>query len=145
MKLLILLLSFNLYAQFKIEIIPSNDQHAKMQLDAESEELVKEELAKWIERQKTYKGEWSDKKKDSIAEKEITDLEGKKVKLYYKPIDFSVNLVDETEKINAEKAEKEERKNEIKQLKKDIRLINDSDLPQWHKKLLKRLIKELKE
>lgn len=145
MKLLILLLSFNLYAQFKIEIIPSNDEHAKMQLDAETSELVNEQLVKWIERQKTYKGEWVDKKKDTIAEKEITDLEGKKLKLYYKPIDFSVNVVDETEKVNAEKAEKEERKNEIKEIKKAINLINDSDLPRWHKKLLKRLIKELRE
>ena len=45
----------------------------------------------------------------------------------------------------AEQAEKDERTTDIQQIKTAINLIKDSDLPAWHKKLLIRLVKELKE
>lgn len=44
-----------------------------------------------------------------------------------------------------EEEEKEARATELDQIKKAIDLINGSDLPVWHKKILRRLVQDLKE
>lgn len=59
-------------------------------------------------------------------------------------VDDDKKAIKDAEKA-AKKAEKEARKAEVQELKGFIQNINDSDLPNWHKKILKKLVRELKE
>ena len=45
----------------------------------------------------------------------------------------------------ARKAERDERKAEIAELRTYLQTIKDSSLPNWHKKILRRLIKEIRD
>jgi len=59
--------------------------------------------------------------------------------------DIEITITDLTSQHEAEQAAKEARKTEISQIKQAIDLIDSSDKPVWEKKLLKRLVLELKE
>lgn len=59
--------------------------------------------------------------------------------------DVQITITDLTEQYEQEQAAIEARKLEISQIKQAINLIDSSDKPLWEKKLLKRLVKELKE
>lgn len=59
--------------------------------------------------------------------------------------DYVVSIEDVTAEYQAEIDAKEERKTEIHQMKQAMNVIDESDLPNWHKKILKRLIKELRD
>lgn len=144
--LLLLLLSFNIFAgHFIVKIKPNNSKHGELSINAQSQEDAKNKLIKWIERQKVYKGVWSESQDGSIVERVTQDLEGNEITQYFKPNNFSVKIKDHTAEHAAEEAEKKARKDEIAQIKKMIKNINDSDKPAWEKKLLKRLVKELKD
>ena len=58
---------------------------------------------------------------------------------------YVVTITDITAEVEAEEAAVAARKAEIQQLKAAINLINESDKPAWEKKLLKRLVLELKD
>ena len=58
---------------------------------------------------------------------------------------YSINHTDITSEINAIEAEKQARLTELQQIRAMVTNIEESGLPLWHKKLLKRLIKELRD
>lgn len=130
MKLILLFLSLNLYAQWNIEIIPNNPSEAKMQLTGATAQEVKDELVKWIDRTKVYKGVWSESQDGSIIERVIQDLEGNEITQYFKPSDFSVKIEDHTEEENAKKAKETE-----KQALKDKLKNSDLSLLEMNKLL----------
>jgi len=130
MKYLLLLLTLNAYAQFKVVITSDNPKHGKMFIEAETEEKAKQKLVKWIERQKVYKGVWSESQDGSIVERVIQDLEGNEITQYFKPNNFSVKIEDRTEEENAKKAKEAE-----KQALKDKLKNNDLSLPEMNKLL----------
>jgi hypothetical protein len=70
-----------------------------MSIDCQDQAKCDEKLVKWIDKQKFFKGEWSDNQTDSIVSRTESDLEGNSVTKYFKPSNFSVNLVDITEQL----------------------------------------------
>ena len=127
--LLLLLLSFNIFADhFIVKIKPNNPKHGELSIDAESQEDAKQKLVKWIDRQKVYKGVWSESQEGSIVERVIQDLEGNEITQYFKPNDFSVKIEDHTEEENARKAKEAQ-----KQALKDKLKNNDLSLPELNK------------
>lgn len=86
-------------AQLKLEITPSDNKYAKMSIDCEDQSKCDEKLIKWIDKQKFFKGEWSDNQADSIVSKIESDLSGESITKYFKPSNFSVNLVDKSAEI----------------------------------------------
>ena len=117
--LLLLLLSFNIFADhFIVKIKPDNPKHGELSIDAESQEDAKQKLVKWIERQKVYKGVWSESQDGSIVERIIQDLEGNEITQYFKPNDFSVKIEDHSEEENKKKA-KEKKHKDLKDKLKD--------------------------
>jgi hypothetical protein len=95
----LLLFTFSVHAQFKLEITPSDNKYASMSIDCQDQARCDEKLIKWIDKQKVYKGDWSENQADSIVSKTESDLEGNSVTKYFKPSNFSVNLVDITEQL----------------------------------------------
>lgn len=64
----------------------------------------------------------------------------------YQPAsDYEIVETDLTQEYEAKEQARESRKQEIRQIKQAINLIDNSDKPNWEKKLLKRLIRELRE
>ena len=61
------------------------------------------------------------------------------------PADYSIEILDTDAEEEAEETAKAERKAEMQELKTFITNVNESQLPVWHKKLLKVLIRELKD
>lgn len=143
--IIFLLLSVNTYAQFKVEITPSDSKLAKMQIEAQTLNKAIKKLKKVVKRSSWLKHEIKDTESGYIFSETETDLEGNEVIKYYHPVNFSVNLVDITQELADKETQRLERKNEIAQIKNMKDNINNSDLPAWHKKLLKRLIKELRD
>jgi hypothetical protein len=129
--LLLLLLSFNIFADhFIVKIKPNNPKHGELSIDAESQEDAKEKLVKWVERQKVYKGVWSESQEGSIAERVTQDLEGNEITQYFKPNNFSVKIEDHTEEKNARKAKEAEKQALKDKLKegKDLTLKEINEL-----------------
>ena len=153
MKILfLLLLSFNVFASFIAVISPEKSEEAKMQIKAKNLNKLKEEIIQWASTQKYYKTEWSKTDVNSIASVEedvITMVDDEevisKVTMYLNPINFSITIEDKTAEEEAEETAKAERKAEMQELKTFITDVNESQLPVWHKKLLKVLIRELKD
>jgi hypothetical protein len=92
MKYLLLLLTLNAYAQFKVIITPDNPKHGELSIDAESQEDAQQKLIKWIDRQKVYKGVWSESQDGSIVERVIQDLEGNEITQYLSQIILASRL-----------------------------------------------------
>ena len=61
------------------------------------------------------------------------------------PIEYIIVETDITQELADKESEKQADKAERKAVKQMKSNINDSDLPAWHKKLLKRLIKEMRD
>jgi len=59
--------------------------------------------------------------------------------------DYEISITDITLQHEAKKAAKQARKLEIRQIRQAINLIDASNKPAWEKKILKRLVLELKE
>jgi hypothetical protein len=133
------------HAQYKLEINPSDSKYAKMSLNCENTLKCDEKLIKWIDNQKFFKGEWKETQEGSIVSKTEQDFEGNDVVKYFVPSNFTATVEDITQELADKAAAKEARRQEIAQVKNMIDNINNSNLPGWHKKLLKRIIKELKE
>jgi hypothetical protein len=95
----LLLFTFSVHAQFKLEITPSDSKYAKMGIECKDQSKCDKKLVKWIDKQRFFKGDWSENQADSIVSKTESDLEGNSVTKYFKPSNFSVNLVDITEQL----------------------------------------------
>lgn len=63
----------------------------------------------------------------------------------YTDTNAKITIEDITSQVQAQEAQELSRKEEIAQIKADLETITNSELPAWHKKILKRLIKEMKE
>jgi hypothetical protein len=129
--LLLLLLSFNIFADhFIVKIKPNNPKHGELSIDAESQEDAEKKLVKWIERQKVYKGVWSESQDGSIVERIIQDIEGNEITQYFKPNNFSVKIEDHTQEENEKKAKLEAKKSLRDKLKegKDLTLKEINEL-----------------
>jgi hypothetical protein len=97
--LLLLLLSFNIFADhFIVKIKPNNPKHGELSIDADSQEDAEKKLVKWIDNTKVYRGKWSldpkDKKKALISKTEIDELTGESREMHYLPSDFSAKIKD---------------------------------------------------
>ena len=139
--LLLLFLSLSAYSKhWKITLIPNTLTDGRMYIEASSDAKLKKKLDDWAKAKKSFKGIWVKNVSGTIGSHEINGEMH-----YFKPVNFTFLKEDITEQINEEKSVKEQRKLEIKQVKAMIQNINNSNKPAWEKKLLKRLIKEIKE
>jgi len=92
--LLLLLISFNVFAQYQVKINPSDNQYAKMQIDCESTNDCNEKLIAWIGKQDFFTGNWNDVSEDSIASRVETLDNSSQVTSYYHASNYSVEIVD---------------------------------------------------
>lgn len=90
-----------IFAQYKLEITPSDSKYAKMQIVCKDQSECDSKLLNWINKQEFFKGEWKETQEGSIVSKTETDMENNEITSYFHPSNFSVNLVD----ISAELAE----------------------------------------
>ena len=140
--LLLLLFTFSAYAQFKIEYTETSTG-GKYEFSKNSEVKAKERLLKIIKKSRWMQGEW--KTEVSDLSKTQLDLEGTETTLYYHPTNFTYIITDISQEIVDKEAEKQAAKAARQELRALKQTINDSDLPNWHKKLLKYIIKEIRE
>jgi hypothetical protein len=110
MKLLILLLPLTVFAQYKIEITPSDSKYAKMKLDCTSTENCNEELLKFVKRT-SLKGEWKADALGSIVSETYMDEEMQEQTRYYVPTNFTIQQVDITNELQQKEIEKAIKKN----------------------------------
>ena len=150
--LLLILLSLNSYAQFEATLTPLDIKEQPVSIKVNSEDQIKISILDWIKKHKYFKTEWSNIDAGSIAsvEEDVIEMVDEeevitKVTKYLNPINFSITIEDKTAEIEAEETARAGRKAEMQELKTFITNINESQLPNWHKKLLKVLIRELKE
>jgi len=99
--IILLLISFNTFAAYKLQINPNDSKYAKMQIECSDQSECDSKLISWIQKQEFFKGEWKEDAIGSIVSKTETDLENNEKTLYFHPSNFSVNLVD----TSAEEAE----------------------------------------
>ena len=59
--------------------------------------------------------------------------------------EYDYEITDQTALVEAEEAAKAARKADRQKIKGFIQNIKDSDLPNWHKKILKTLVRELRD
>lgn len=146
MKYLLLLISLNCFAEKLIHITPLGEDKPTMYLEVGKDSTVKKELKKYIKRSKYYVGVWNEIEEDSILSRKIQDMDGKEVgKEYFHPTNYSISVEDISAQLAEKEAAKQARKDELNEIRLMLGTIKDSDLPAWHKKLLKRLVKELKD
>lgn len=168
--LLLLLFTFSAHAQFKLEITMSDSKYAKREIVKDTKEELIERFIKVENKFNIAKGEWKESPESEISKEEtyldsvdtgetrvITNIDGeeetvpifesveKTRTLYYHPINFSVAITDITQELADKETERLAAKAARQELKALKQTINDSDLPNWHKKLLKYLIKEIRE
>lgn len=100
--IILLLISFNTFAAYKLQINPNDSKYAKMQIECSDQSECDSKLLSWIQKQEFFKGEWKEDAIGSIVSKVETDMENNEKTLYFHPSNFSVNLVD----TSAEEAER---------------------------------------
>lgn len=83
--------------------------------------------------------------KNCLQQRDIIPQDGDTYTECELPKDYTIVETDITVQEDAKKLEKSNRKTEIIALKKMLSNINSSDLPNWHKRLLRMLIKEFRE
>lgn len=142
-SIIILLLSVNAHASLRLQITPTDSKYASMQLNGDTQEQLDKKLLKWIKRQRFFKGEWNTTQENSIISKTTEDIDGQEITQYFHPSNFSVQLTDRTQEIADEQAAQLAEKTERQALKQMKQNINDSNLPSWHKRILKMYIKSL--
>jgi hypothetical protein len=142
--ILLLLLSFNAYAEFKIDIV--NNEGQPMSKDGFA---TKKEAQEYRDK---HKGKWgkdkrvSPKKCKNFTKMDIyKDENGDTIREYHCPKNYTAKIEDITLEMDEKRAKKLAKKQEILDIKADIQKIKDSDLPGWHKRLLIKLARDLKE
>tara|TARA_R110000868_G_C10972634_1_gene770644 strand:+ start:26904 stop:27338 length:435 start_codon:yes stop_codon:yes gene_type:complete len=141
--LIILLFTFNAYAEFKVEIIPDNTSWAKGGFEKQDEVKAKEHLLKIINKSQWMKTKWN--YVESPISRTKKGMDGIEVTTYMHPKNFTYEIKDMTEEIAAEEAAKAADKAERQELKAMKSDVNASDLPNWHKKILRRYLKSLRD
>lgn len=172
--LLLLLISFNVHAQFKVEV--TKNGVVKFGAPFETLELANEWIAdnvKVLNGKKHrnsfgLKARWLRKELADVATREavineyevaapLPDgwVEGDelpapiimqdKVTEYRHPKTYKVKTTDISVEMQAEKDAKEADRLERIEVKASIQDVNDSDLPGWHKKILRKLIRDMKD
>lgn len=84
-------------------------------------------------------GEWTD------VESEISRKDENDITTYYHPLNWSWSIEDVTAEEEQKEADRLAEKEERQQIKAMISDVNASDKPNWEKKLLKRLIRDMKD
>jgi len=166
--LTLLLLSFSALAEFKVEYIETSTG-GTYSFEKNTEAKAKTRLIKIIKKSQWMQGEWNqvespiskeEKYTDAVDTGEtqtIQDIEGNDIEVpiytyeektrltYFHPSNFTYTITDITQELADKAADKQADKNEriaIKAMKSEI---NASDLPVWHKRILKKLIKDMRD
>ena len=145
MKYIILLLfSLNCFAEFKVDI--TNDEGQKMsKAGFKTIEKANNYISKVKRKWGRDKG-WYDVACVAPIETREVEKDGEMVTEYHCHATFSYEIIDISEEMNAKKKEKEDRSKDIKAIKKMITNINeDPDLKPYLKKLLKFIVKEMRD
>jgi hypothetical protein len=138
-----------------------------MQLEGKNLNKAVKRLKRIVTRSSWLKGEYKEVDNNSIFTREktrsvatgnmvdSTDIDGETISVpefaeetyleYFIAENFTVTFEDVTANREAEKVLRLAEKTERQELKAMKKKINDSDLKMWHKRLLKQLIKDIKE
>ena len=147
--IILLLITFNTYAQYKVEINPSDSKYAKMQIDCADQAECDSKLLDWINKQQFFKGVWNDDATGSVLTETRQNEENENVTQHFHPANFSVELVDMREQIAAEQAAKEEKKAKRQLLKaEDFAKTSNESVSEWRQRVanaLEELLKDMKE
>lgn len=145
--LLLLLISFNVFAQYQIKINPNDTQYAKMQIDCASLIDCNTKLVEWIGKQEFFTGEWKLDKEGSVASK-LDNIEELPADRYFHPKNFSVKLVDISSEIMERESKKALRNAETQELKAMVDQLDNYGTVAEHRqmtnKILKRILKDMK-
>lgn len=147
MKLILLTLLFTLSAnaQYLVEMSVNPDTQYGQSKQVDSLEDAKKFLIKIANLKNGWrKGEWKLSPESDLSRVRVLADETQEIE-YYHPSNWSYRITDITAEVAAKKAEVAARKKERQQLKNLKNVIDSSDLPNWHKKLLKYLIKEIED
>jgi hypothetical protein len=120
--LILLLLTFNAYAEFKVEFIETSTG-GTYQFEKPDEEKAKKHLLKIIKKSQWMKGEFNNEVSD--LSETYKDMEGNGVTRYYHPSNFTYTLTDITQELAdkaAQKAIDDARKDELKVKDKNMKL-----------------------
>jgi len=139
------LFTLNVYAQFKIKISPTDNSIAKMEIEEKNLNKAIKRLSKIVKKSSWLKYVKNEEESGYIFSEVEEDLDGNEKTYYYHPVNFSIAVEDITQELADKEALKQARKDEIAEIKNMKDTIKSSDLPNWHKKLLKRLVKELRD
>ena len=144
MKLLILfLISFNAMSMIQVDVANNNGKTFKGKF--ETLELADNWILKHVKKE-TFGKNKEVEESDSYFSKCIREEFAEEcTNKFFAPDDYTIVKSDISDQIQAEKDAEEARKSDIRQIKAALDQVNNSELPLWHKRLLKRLIKELKE
>ena len=142
----LLLFTFSVHAQLKLEITPGDSKYAKMSIDCSDQSDCDSKLVKWIDKQKFFKGKWKDKKKDSIASRVEESELGANVTRYFHPSNFTVQLVDMTAVIADKEAKKAAKKAKRKALKaSSLKKRQNESVGEWRDRVADTLDEILKD
>jgi len=122
----------------EIKVIHNNPELGSTALVRSDEVKAKNSLIKFIESSHWASGQW-----DSNISDISKVVDG--VTLYYHPSNFTYTIRDKVLNPTQEELDMDARKLEIQQIRAMVTIITNSNLETWHKKLLKRLIREMKD
>jgi hypothetical protein len=159
--ILLALISLNTFAEIKYTRLQGDSNQGSFIVD--THEQANKRINKMIKAAKWMKCDWKADEHESnitktntfselvtpdnpltidIDESVYADVE---VITYCHPKTFSIVSEDVTDEMQAERDAKQVDKDERQAIKAMISNVNDSDKPSWEKKLLKKLIKDMRE
>ena len=148
MKNLLILFMFSTtaFASFKVDI--TNEENQQMSKSGFATEEDAQNYVKRVEKKWGKKQRWQKKTCKNplnlIETREVEPENEEPFTEYHCKQTYSYSIFEDLDAA-AKEAEKQARKDEISEIRAMKDQINNSTLPAWHKKLLKRLIKELRE
>ena len=96
--LFLILISFNLYANHRYEIVPNDSGLAGYQLEADSMEDLNSKLVSLIQRSQWLQGEWNEVEDGSIVSESVLDIDTQTfITRYYHPTNFGKVYKDITQ------------------------------------------------
>ena len=122
----------------KVKITHNNTEYGSKEFEAVDIPTAKIIMIKLIENSHWIQGEWT---------KEVSNLQ-KTVNgevVYFHPSNFTYEVRNRDTNPTQEEIDEDARMQEIQEIKSLAVTISESNLPVWHKKLLRRLILEMKE
>jgi hypothetical protein len=133
---ILLLTSLSAVAQTKVTIIADAPRTDVMEFEKPNKKKAIKRLKSLVRKSQWLKGAWQKPRAKTIFKRK-DELSG--AVEYYKPSNFTVIYDDVTNKRATEEKEASDNKKEIKRLKSRI---NDLEIGEDHKRLLKKLAKE---